>query len=121
MVAASRKSGFEVLSGAGSSGPRPEAGGVGLEVNRQNVALVFSIAIAVLCAHPLVTAASAEPANTGEAVVIEQQDIEFAVFLHSGDDFLRHHQVRTVSNQDVHFAIWTGHFRAQPASDLIAP
>ena len=37
-----------------------------------------------------------------------------------GDDFLRHHQIGTVADEHVHFALGIGHFRAQAAGDFVA-
>ena len=53
---------------------------------------------------PSLPQARLEAADAGEAVIIEKHDIQFAVFLERRDDFLRHHEVRTIANEDVDVA-----------------
>ena len=52
-------------------------------------------------------------------MVVQQHNVEFVAFLHCGDDFLRHHQVGAISNEDIDFAIRIGHLHAQSTGDLI--
>src|SRR5215471_10913507 len=81
----SAESSFEVFARPRSSGPGSETGSVSHEIDGDDVALVFAVAaMAILRSHTFITAAAAEPANAREAVIVEQNDIQFVIFLNGG-------------------------------------
>ncbi len=100
------QSGFQLFAGARAAVHAPRLAALASKSTGRKSPSYFSIpAIAILSAHAFVATTAAEAADAGESVIVEQDDIEFAAFLHRGDDFLRHHQVRPVADQHVDFAV----------------
>src|SRR5213075_1179319 len=77
LLACFSQRGLELLTRSHLFRPRSKAGGVCCEVERQDLAFVFPVfTIPVLRSHPIIAATPAEPADAGEPVIVQQNDVE---------------------------------------------
>src|ERR1700722_4736841 len=80
------ESAFEFFNGIRADGPGAEALGVGAIVDFNWIAFVAAIfRVAVVGAHTFVAETAAEATDAGEAVVVDQNDVQLHAFLQRRD------------------------------------
>ena len=52
-------------------------------------------------------------------MIIDQNDVHFNAFLHRRNNFLRHHQIRTIAHHHVHLALGRRHLCPQTARNFM--
>src|SRR6516225_8854770 len=118
-----RQRGLEVLDRPGPNHVGAEAGRVGGQVDREDVAVQQPggrVAVAVAGAEPLRAERLGQRADRAEALVLHQDDVQLDVFGDRGHDLLRHHQVGPVADEHEDLAVRGGHLGPQAAGDLVA-
>src|SRR5438270_11962526 len=103
-----------------SDSTRTKSTGVSDEIYRNGIARQTAIAIPVLSSEAAASNRTAETANTGETVVVEQDNVDLDVLLQGRHDLLRHHEVGTITNQNVDFAAGIRHLDTEPSGNFIA-
>src|SRR5262245_46787091 len=100
---------------------RAHRGGVGREVDTDGQAVELARIAPPLIARtePVAADGLRQTTDAGEALVVEHEYRQLHFLLHGSGDLLRHHQVRAVTNHDVHVAVRPRHPDAQTASDLV--
>src|SRR5205823_2930012 len=91
----------QVLVSLGAGCDRAQARGVGYKVDG-NDPLGRSVAsVPVLRAETLASTGPAQAPDARKSMIVENDDVELYSFLDCGHDFLRHHQIRTIPDQNV--------------------
>src|SRR5579863_2505154 len=89
-----------------------QAAGVRRKIDRNIGSGEAFLAKTIFGSKALTAACAAQTANAGKPMVIQQNDVNSYVLLKSSDDFLRHHEVGTVADQNVTVAAGIGHLYA---------
>src|SRR5580658_1787873 len=121
LLSAFRQRSGKLISCFGANRPGAQARRIAYKIHRQQVTVVLvAAAIPVVGAQAFVTAPATQAADAGKTVIIQQNNVELVAFLNRRDDFLRHHQIRSVADHHVHFALWIRHLDSESACNFIS-